>query len=210
MARLSVLNQNGEEVSKVNLKKEVFDVEVNDQAIFDAVQVYLSNRRQATAKTKTRDEVSGGGKKPWRQKGTGRARQGSTRSPQWRGGGTVFGPDGNQNYTIKMNRKERRLALKSALTSMVKEGNLVVVDGIKLEKKSTKEMVKVIENLKLSGKVLFVIDEEGINEDAFCSVLNLQNVDILYYDEINTYEVLNHNKVVFTKEALKAVEEVLA
>ena len=210
MARLSVLNQNGEEVSKVNLKKEVFDVEVNDQAIFDAVQVYLSNRRQATAKTKTRDEVSGGGKKPWRQKGTGRARQGSTRSPQWRGGGTVFGPDGNQNYTIKMNRKERRLALKSALTSMVKDGNLVVVDEIKLEKKSTKEMVKVIENLKLSGKVLFVIDEEGINEDAFCSVLNLQNVDVLYYDEINTYEVLNHNKVVFTKEALKAVEEVLA
>ena len=210
MARLSVLNQNGEEVSKVNLKKDVFEVEVNDQAIFDAVQVYLSNRRQATAKTKTRDEVSGGGKKPWRQKGTGRARQGSTRSPQWRGGGTVFGPDGNQNYTIKMNRKERRLALKSALTSQLKEGNLVVVDSIKLEKKSTKEMVKVIENLKLSGKVLFVIDEEGINEDAYCSVLNLQNVDVLYYDEINTYEVLNHNKVVFTKEALKVVEEVLA
>jgi large subunit ribosomal protein L4 len=210
MARLSVLNQNGEEVSKVNLKKEIFEVEVNDQAIFDAVQVYLSNRRQATAKTKTRDEVSGGGKKPWRQKGTGRARQGSTRSPQWRGGGTVFGPDGNQNYTIKMNRKERRLALKSALTSVVKEGNLVVVDSIKLEKKSTKEMVKVIENLKLSGKVLFVIDEEGINEDAYCSVLNLQNVDVLYYDEINTYEILNHNKVVFTKEALKVVEEVLA
>ena len=210
MARLSVLNQNGEEVSKVNLKKDVFEVEVNDQAIFDAVQVYLSNRRQATAKTKTRDEVSGGGKKPWRQKGTGRARQGSTRSPQWRGGGTVFGPDGNQNYTIKMNRKERRLALKSALTSQLKDGNLVVVDSIKLEKKSTKEMVKVMENLKLSGKVLFVIDEEGINEDAYCSVLNLQNVDVLYYDEINTYEVLNHNKVVFTKEALKVVEEVLA
>ena len=210
MARISVLNQNGEEVSKVNLKKDVFEVEVNDQAIFDAVQVYLSNRRQATAKTKTRDEVSGGGKKPWRQKGTGRARQGSTRSPQWRGGGTVFGPDGNQNYTIKMNRKERRLALKSALTSVAKEGNLVVVDSIKLEKKSTKEMVKVIENLKLSGKVLFVIDEEGINEDAYCSVLNLQNVDVLYYDEINTYEILNHNKVVFTKEALKVVEEVLA
>ena len=210
MAKISVLNQNGEEVSSVNLNKEVFGIEPNDQAIFDAVQVYLSNRRQATAKTKTRDEVSGGGKKPWRQKGTGRARQGSTRSPQWRGGGTVFGPDGNQNYTIKMNRKERRLALKSALTSQLKEGNLVVVDSIKLEKKSTKEMVKVIENLKLSGKVLFVIDEEGINEDAYCSVLNLQNVDVLYYDEINTYEVLNHNKVVFTKEALKVVEEVLA
>ena len=210
MARISVLNQNGEEVSKINLKKDVFEVEVNDQAIFDAVQVYLSNRRQATAKTKTRDEVSGGGKKPWRQKGTGRARQGSTRSPQWRGGGTVFGPDGNQNYTIKMNRKERRLALKSALTSVAKEGNLVVVDSINLEKKSTKEMVKVMENLKLSGKVLFVIDEEGINEDTYCSVLNIPGVDVLYYDEINTYEILNHNKVVFTKEALKVVEEVLA
>ena len=210
MANLSVLNQNGEEVSKVTLNKEVFGIEPNSQAIFDAVQVYLSNSRQATAKTKTRDEVSGGGKKPWRQKGTGRARQGSTRSPQWRGGGTVFGPDGNQNFKIKMNRKERRLALKSALSSQAKDKNLVVVDSIKLDKISTKEMVKVMENLKLSGKVLFVIDEEGFNIDTYCSVVNIENVDVLYYDEINTYEILNHNKVVFTAEALKVVEEVLA
>lgn len=210
MAKISVLNIKGEAVGELNLNKEIFGIEPNNQAIFDAVQVYLSNSRQATAKTKTRDEVSGGGKKPWRQKGTGRARQGSTRSPQWRGGGTVFGPDGNQNFKIKMNRKERKLALRSALSLLVKENNLVVVDSIKLEKKSTKEMVKVMENLKVSGKVLFVIDEEGFNVDSFCSVLNIENVDVLYYDEINTYEILNHSKVVFTSDALKVVEEVLA
>lgn len=205
MAKLKVRNQLGEEVGEVDLNKNVFGVKVNEQAMFDAVQVYLSNARQATAKTKVRSEVSGGGKKPWKQKGTGRARQGSTRAPQWRGGGTVFGPDGNQSYKLKMNKKERDLALKSALTQAAKK--ITVVEGIKFEKASTKEFKKLLEVLKVKGKTLVVVDEESTNLEALLSATNLRGVDVLFADELNTYEVLNHESFVFTSNALKNVEE---
>ena len=142
MKAMDVLNQTGTKVEEVSLNKDVFGVEVNDSVIYDAVQVYMSNCRQATAKTKKRDEVSGGGRKPWRQKGTGRARQGSTRSPQWRGGGVVFGPTGEQNFKLKQNRKEARLALKSVLSDKVNTKDLILVNEIKCEKPQTKQILK--------------------------------------------------------------------
>lgn len=205
MAKLKVRNQLGEEVGEVNLSKDVFGVKVNNQAMFDAVNLYLANARQATAKTKVRSEVSGGGKKPWKQKGTGRARQGSRRAPQWRGGGTVFGPDGNQSYTLKMNKQVRDLALKSALTEAAKR--ITVVEEIKFEKASTKEFKKLLDVLKVKGKTLVVIDQESVNENALLSADNLNNVCVLFADELNTYEVLNHENLVFTSSALKSVEE---
>ena len=157
---LKVLSQTGKEVSTITLDKEVFGVEVNEQVMFDAVMTYLANRRQATAKTKKRHEVSGGGKKPFRQKGTGRARAGSSRSPIWVGGGTVFGPDGNQNFKIKQNKKEHKLALKSALTKQV--NNLVVLDNLTVEGK-TKEVVSVLKALNIANnKVLLVSEDEKV------------------------------------------------
>ncbi len=205
MAKLKVRNQLGEEVGEVSLSKDVFGVKVNDQALFDAVQVYLANARQATAKTKVRSEVRGGGKKPWKQKGTGRARQGSRRAPQWRGGGTVFGPDGNQSYKLQMNKKVRELALKSALTEAAKR--ITVVEAIKFEKASTKEFKKLLDVLNVKGKTLVVVDEECTNIEALLSATNLSKVNVLFYDEINTYEILNHDSLVFTSGALKNIEE---
>ena len=208
MAKLDIKNQLGEKVGDLNLNKEVFGVKVNDQALFDAVQVYLANSRQATAKTKVRSEVRGGGKKPWKQKGTGRARQGSRRAPQWRGGGTVFGPDGNQNYTLKMNKQVRALAVKSALTQIAKK--ITVVDSIKFEKPSTKEMAKLLKTLNVEGKTLVVVDDDSVNIEAILSISNLENVDVLFYDELNTYELLNHSSFVFTSKAISNIEEALA
>ena len=144
MKTIDVLNQTGTKVEEVELNKDVFGVKANDSVVYDAIQVYMSNCRQATAKTKKRDEVSGGGRKPWRQKGTGRARQGSIRSPQWRGGGIVFGPTGEQNYKIKQNRKEARLALKSVLSEKVKNDDLVLINEIKYEKPQTKNVVEML------------------------------------------------------------------
>ncbi len=208
MAKLDIKNQLGEKVGDLNLNKNVFNVEINNQALFDAVQVYLSNSRQATAKTKVRSEVRGGGKKPWKQKGTGRARQGSRRAPQWRGGGTVFGPDGNQNYTLKMNKQVRDLAIKSALTQIAKK--ITVVDSIKFEKPSTKEMAKLLKTLNVEGKTLVVIDDESVNIEAILSITNLENVNVLFFDEINTYELLNYTSFVFTSKAISNIEEALA
>jgi len=208
MAKLDIKNQLGEKVGDLNLNKEVFGVKVNDQALFDAVQVYLSNSRQATAKTKVRSEVRGSGRKPWKQKGTGRARQGSRRSPQWRGGGTVFGPDGNQNYTLKMNKQVRDLAIKSALTQIADK--ITVVDSIKFEKPSTKEMVKLLKALNVEGTTLIVVDDESVNIETLLSAANLGNVNVLFYDEINTYELLNYSSFVFTSKAISNIEEALA
>ena len=200
---VKVVNMNGEEVSKLNLDASVFGIEPHQQALFNAVQVEQSNSRQATAKTKVRHEVSGGGKKPWRQKGTGRARAGTTRSPIWVGGGTVFGPDGNQDYTISQNKKEHRLALKSALSLKVKEG-LVVVDNIAFADKKTKECVKFLTAVKAVTKVLMVVKE--IDANAFASVRNLGWVKLVTSDNVSVLDLLNSDYLVISQEAIKEVE----
>ena len=200
---VKVLNKAGEEVSKVSLKTEVFGIEPNTQVMFDAVQVEQSNARQATAKTKVRHEVSGGGKKPFRQKGTGRARAGTTRSPIWVGGGTVFGPDGNQNYKISQNKKAHNLALRSALSLRAKEG-LVIVDDLKLEAK-TKEFLKVMDALKVGGKVLVVVDE--FEEKLFFAARNVNWVKLVSTDNVSVFDLLNVDTVVFTKASVENLQK---
>jgi large subunit ribosomal protein L4 len=199
---LKVLSQSGEQVSTVSVSSSVFGQEEATQAIHDAVVVYQANMRQDTAKTKKRAEVSGGGKKPWRQKGTGRARAGSTRSPIWVGGGTVFGPTGVQNHKIKQNRKEHNLALRSAWSSMVKD--LIVVEKLEVEPK-TKALVKVLKDLKAEGKVLIVLSEE--NENLFRAGSNIANVVLTGVDNVSVYDLLYFDKVVLDKATLKVVEE---
>ena len=200
---VKVLNKAGEEVSKVSLKTEVFGIEPNTQVMFDAVQVEQSNARQATAKTKVRHEVSGGGKKPFRQKGTGRARAGTTRSPIWVGGGTVFGPDGNQNYKISQNKKAHNLALRSALSLKAKEG-LVIVDDLKLKAK-TKEFLKVMDALKVGGKVLVVVDE--FEEKFFFAARNVNWVKLVSTDNVSVFDLLNVDTVVFTKASVENLQK---
>ena len=198
---LKVLSQTGKEVSTITLDKEVFGVEVNEQVMFDAVMTYLANRRQATAKTKKRYEVSGGGKKPFRQKGTGRARAGSSRSPIWVGGGTVFGPDGNQNFKIKQNKKEHKLALKSALTKQV--NNLVVLDNLTVEGK-TKEVVDVLKALNIANnKVLLVSEDEKVLQGT----RNLNNVLVVSKNNISVYDLLNSETLVMVEADVKELEE---
>jgi 50S ribosomal protein L4 len=198
-----VLNQNGEELEKkVNLNGDVFGIEPNTQVMFDAVQVYQANKRQATAKTKTRAEVRGGGKKPWRQKGTGRARAGSSRSPIWVGGGTVFGPIGNQNFKLKMNKKSHALALKSALSIKANEKNIVLVDNLTSTK--TKEVVKTLEALKVDSKALVVLAEE--NEEFTRAARNVPFVKVVLANNVSVYDLINATKLVMTVDAAKAVE----
>ena len=200
---VSVLNLNGEETEKkVNLNGDVFGVEPNTQVMFDAVQVYQANMRQATAKTKTRAEVRGGGKKPWRQKGTGRARAGSSRSPIWVGGGTVFGPIGNQNFKLKMNKKSHALALKSALSIKANEKNIVLVDNLTSTK--TKEVVKTLEALKVDSKALVVLAEE--NEEFTRAARNVPFVKVVLANNVSVYDLINATKLVMTVDAAKAVE----
>ena len=189
---------------KVTLSGAVFGVEVNTQVMFDAVQVYQSNMRQATAKTKTRDEVSGGGKKPWRQKGTGRARAGSTRSPIWVGGGVALGPDGNQSYKLSQNKKAHKLALKSALTLKAKEKELKVFHGFEFVGK-TKEAVKFLTAIKAEKKVLLVTADDLLIQAAN----NLPNVILRTVGNISVYDLLNANHLVISEEDIKTVEEAL-
>ena len=203
---VKVLNMAGEEVSKMNLNAEVFGIEPHQQAMFDAVQVEQANARQATAKTKVRHEVSGGGKKPWRQKGTGRARSGSSRSPIWVGGGTVFGPVGNQNFKISQNRKEHKLALKSALSLKTKDG-LVVVDEIKFDEKKTKNFVAFLDAIKVGSKALVVVDE--ITEEIFASARNVGYAKVVTSDNVSVVDLLNVDNLVMSKASIKAVEEAL-
>ena len=210
MKKMDVYNQSGTKVEEIELNKKVFEVKQNDSVVYDALQVYMSNCRQATAKTKKRDEVSGGGRKPWRQKGTGRARQGSTRSPQWRGGGVVFGPTGEQNYKIKQNRKEARLALKSVLTNKAKSNDLILINEVKYEKPQTKKIAEMLKTLNAKNKTLFVVSEDSVNYDALLSMSNLSNVMVLFADEINVYDITNSDSVVMTLDAMKSIEEVLA
>ena len=203
---VKVFNMAGEEVSKMNLNAEVFGIEPHQQAMFDAVQVEQANARQATAKTKVRHEVSGGGKKPWRQKGTGRARSGSSRSPIWVGGGTVFGPVGNQNFKISQNKKEHKLALKSALSLKTKEG-LVVVDEIKFEEKKTKNFVNFLEAIKVATKALVVVDE--ITEEIFASARNVGYAKVVTSDNVSVLDLLNVDNLVMSKASVKTIEEAL-
>lgn len=201
---VKVLNMKGEEVAKQNLDASVFAVEPHTQAMFNAVQVEQSNERQGTAKTKVRHEVSGGGKKPWRQKGTGRARAGTTRSPIWVGGGTVFGPDGNQTWKLSQNKKEYQLAKRSALSLKVKEG-LVVVDKIAFEGKKTKDCVSFLAAVKAQNKVLMVVNE--IDENLFASVRNLGWVKLVSSDNVSVLDVLNADYLVASLDAVKKIEE---
>ena len=210
MPKVTVYNQQGENVGSLTLKADIFDCEVNEQVVYDAVRLSQANSRQDTSKTKKRDEVSGGGKKPYRQKGTGNARQGSTRAPQWRHGGIVFGPTGNQNHTLKQNKKERVLALKSVLTCKAKEKEIFVVDELKLEKPSTKSMCTLLNTIKANKPLLVVIREESVNDEAVYSLCNVKDLyGIQYFDELNVYDALNCGALVFTKEAMKELEEVL-
>jgi len=203
---VKVLNMKGEEVSKLGLSASVFGIEPHNQAMFDAVQVEQSNVRQATAKTKVRHEVSGGGKKPFRQKGTGRARAGTTRSPVWVGGGTVFGPVGNQNYKISQNKKEHALAVKSALSLKVKEG-LIVVDEIKFTEKKTKNFVAMLDALQANKKTLVVVNE--LDENLVGSCRNVAYARVVTKDNLSVLDLLNADALVISLEAVKAVEEAL-
>lgn len=204
---LSVIDLTGKEVEKVELSNEVFAIEPNTQVMFDAVQVYQANLRQATAKTKKRAEVSGGGKKPWRQKGTGRARAGSTRSPLWRHGGIVFGPTGVQNFKLAQNKKEHKLALKSALSLKVANNGVIVVKDLNLESHKTKEMVKVCNAINTQPKTLIVIAED--NDTLVMSARNIPGLIVTKNNNVSVYDLLNVDSVVFTLDAVKKVEEVL-
>lgn len=207
MAKVSVLNMDGKEVDTIELSDAVFGVEVNEHLVHKAVITQLANSRQGTQKAKTRAEVRGGGRKPWRQKGTGHARQGSTRSPQWTGGGVVFAPV-PRDYSMKMNKKEKRLALKSALTSRVAEGKLIVLDELKLDEIKTKNLVNIINKNLGVDKALVVLDENDKN--VVLSARNLQTVKTALTNTLNVFDILKYNTVIITKDAVKTVEEVYA
>ena len=207
MPKVDVYDIAGKKVDTVELKDEVFGIEPNEAVVHSVLVNYLANQRQGTQSTKTRAEVSGGGRKPWRQKGTGRARQGSTRAPQWRGGGVVFGPT-PRSYKFKLNRKVRRLALKSALSSKVQDNEFTAIDGISFEAPKTKQMVKVLENLNAPVKTLIVVDEITLNVEKSAS--NIPGVKLLDAKHVNVYDILNSDKLIMTEAAIKAVEEVLA
>ena len=206
MAKVSVYNIEGKEVGTIDLNDAVFGVEVNEHLVHMAVVSQLANKRQGTQKAKTRSEVSGGGRKPWRQKGTGHARQGSTRAPQWTGGGVVFAPT-PRDYSFKLNKKERRVALKSALTSRVEEKKFIVVDEINFDEIKTKKFQDVLNNLSVS-KALVVL-EDG-NKNAELSARNIADVKTAKTNTINVYDILKYNTVIATKAAVQAIEEVYA
>ena len=206
MANVSVFNMQGQEVGKIELNDAVFGVEVNENLVHEAVVAHLANMRQGTQKAKTRSEVSGGGRKPWRQKGTGHARQGSTRSPQWKGGGVVFAPV-PRDYSVSMNKKERRAALKSALTSRVEAGKLIVLDELKLDSIKTKDFAKILSALKVE-KALVVLDK--MDENVILSARNIPTVKTTQVGTLNTYDVMKYSTVVATKEAVSNIEEVYA
>ena len=206
MANVSVYNMEGKEVGSIELNDAVFGVEVNEHLVHMAVLQQLANKRQGTQKAKTRSEVSGGGRKPWRQKGTGHARQGSTRAPQWKGGGIVFAPT-PRDYSFKLNKKEKRAALKSALTSVVNESKFIVVDDLKLDEVKTKKMVGALKALN-AEKALVVL--EGTNENIALSARNIPTVKVAYVNTINVYDILKYNTMVLSKDAVAAIEEVYA
>ena len=207
MKKNSVLNIKGDKVGDITLNETVWGITPNDAVLYDAITLARNSQRQGTHSTKTRSEVSGGGKKPWRQKGTGRARQGSTRSPQWPGGGIVFGPK-PRTYNKKMNKKERVLALKSALSYKVQDKEIIVLDNLNIETNKTKDMLKILEAIKAEKKVLIVVSE--LTENVILSTRNIPNVVLLQNSEISTLDIIAADTLVITEEAVKAIEEVLA
>ena len=206
MAKVSVYNMEGKEVESMELNDAVFGVEVNEHLVHMAVLQQLANKRQGTQKAKTRSEVSGGGAKPWRQKGTGHARQGSTRAPQWKHGGVVFAPV-PRDYSFKLNKKEKRIALKSALTSRVQENKLIVIDELKFNEIKTKNFKAVMDNLKVA-KAYVVLNEN--DQNVVMSAKNLPNVQTALTSTINVYDVMKGGTVILTKDAVKTIEEVYA
>ena len=206
MANVSVYNMEGQEVDKMELSDAVFGVEINEHLVHLAVVQQNANNRQGTQKAKTRSEVSGGGKKPYRQKGTGHARQGSTRAPQFTGGGVVFAPV-PRDYTLKMNKKEKRAALRSVLTNRVQENQLIVVDELKFDAPKTKDMVKVLGNLKAENALVVLNDND---KNAYLSGRNIDGVQMALTNTINVFDILNHKTLVLTKDAVKTIEEVYA
>ena len=206
MANVSVYNIEGKEVGTIDLSDAVFGVEVNEHLVHMAVVSQLANKRQGTQKAKTRSEVSGGGRKPWRQKGTGHARQGSTRAPQWTGGGMVFAPV-PRDYTIRLNKKEKRAALKSVLTSKVQENKFIVVDELKFDEIKTKAMKNVLANLK-ADKALVILNDN--DQNVVLSARNIEGVQTALTNTINVFDLLKHNTVVVTKAAVETIEEVYA
>ena len=206
MANVSVLNMEGKEVGSMELNDAVFGVEINEHLVHQAVVLQLANNRQGTQKTKTRSEVSGGGRKPWRQKGTGHARQGSTRAPQWTGGGVVFAPV-PRDYSFKMNKKEKRAALKSVLTSKVRENKFIVLDELKLAEVKTKEMKKVLDNLKVNNALVIIGDD---SENVALSARNIAGVQTASVNTINVFDMLKYNTIIATKSSVASIEEVYA
>ncbi|MFV0520457.1 MAG: 50S ribosomal protein L4 [Lachnospirales bacterium] len=204
MANVPVYNMSGASVGTMEVSDSIFAVEINDSVVHQAVVQYLANQRQGTKNTKTRAEVRGGGRKPWRQKGTGRARQGSIRSPQWTGGGVVFAPK-SRDFSFKLNKKVKRLALKSALTSRVNENKLMVLDELKFDAIKTKNMVEVVKNLKLK-KALFVI--ENNDKNVILSARNILDIKTADVSTINTYDILKYDTLVVSKDAMKKIQEV--
>ena len=207
MPKTALLSLKGKKIKDIKLDDNVWGITPNDQVVYEHINLFMANRRQGTHATKTRSDVSGGGRKPWRQKGTGNARQGSTRAPHWVGGGVVFGPSANRNYTKKMNKKERKLALKSALTYKANDKDIIVVDKFEAETNKTKDMLKVLEGLNATGKTLIVTTE--LTENLILATRNIADVKLVLANELNTYDVLYVNKIIITEDAVKYVEEVL-
>ncbi|MDT9754724.1 50S ribosomal protein L4 [Heyndrickxia coagulans] len=206
MPKVALYNQNGSQVGEVELNDAVFGIEPNEHVLFEAIIMQRASLRQGTHKVKGRSEVRGGGRKPWRQKGTGRARQGSIRSPQWRGGGTVFGPV-PRSYSYKLPKKVRRLAIKSALSSKVKENNILVLDALSFDAPKTKDFIAILKNLSVDKKALVVTD--GLNENVVLSARNIPGVTVVEATGVNVLDVVNHDQLIMTKSAVEKVEEVL-
>ncbi|WP_088014605.1 50S ribosomal protein L4 [Gottfriedia acidiceleris] len=207
MPKVTMFNQTGAQVGEIELADAVFGIAPNEHVLFDAVMMQRASLRQGTHKVKTRSEVRGGGRKPWRQKGTGRARQGSIRSPQWRGGGIVFGP-APRSYSYKLPKKVRRLAIKSALSTKVLEQNMLVLEDLALNAPKTKDMVTVLTGLSVAKKVLIVTAD--LNENVALSARNIPGITVLAANEVNVIDVLHHDTLIMTKAAVEKVEEVLA
>jgi len=208
MPKIAVLNINGEKVKDIKLNDDIWGIEPNDVVLYDAVVLANAASRQGTHSVKTRAEVSGGGRKPWKQKGTGNARQGSIRSPQWRHGGIVFGPTTERNYKLKMNKKERRLALKSALSYKVLDSELLVLDLLKLDNPKTKEMLTIMKNLKLNKSTLLVTTD--LSDEVILASRNIKGLKVIMPSEINVIDTMTYKNVVITEDAVKSIEEVLS
>ena len=207
MPKAALLSLKGEKIKDIKLDDNIWGIKPNDEVVYESINLYMANKRQGSHSTKTRSLVSGGGRKPWRQKGTGNARQGSIRAPHFTGGGIVFGPNSNRNYTKKMNKKVRRLALKSALTYLANDKAIIVIDKIDVATNKTKDMLKLLEDLKVEGKILIVTTE--LSENLILASRNIKDINLVLANELNTYDILRTDKMIVTEDAVKYIEEVL-